>query len=81
MRVTVKLFAVAKDITGSSEISVDVDDSSTIADLRNALGQAHPELLAVLPMCRFSVDNQFAAEAQPVTPGSEIACLPPVSGG
>ena len=81
MKVTIKLFAVARDLAGRSELEVEVADSATIADLRRALATSDPRLIAVLTHAHFAVDSQYATDATPITAASELALIPPVSGG
>ena len=44
MIVRVKLFAVAKQVAGGSEVAVEVGDVATIADVERALTAAEPAL-------------------------------------
>ena len=81
MKVTIKLFAVARELAGRSELEVEVADSATIADLRRALSAQEPRLSAVLAHAHFAVDSQYATDATPITAASELALIPPVSGG
>jgi len=81
MIVRVRLFAAPRELAGVSEVSVELPDRGTIADLRTALAEQMPALVRVLPQCRFAVDADFAPETAIVSPTSEIACIPPVSGG
>ena len=81
MKVTIKLFAVARELAGRSELEVEVADSATIADLRRALSAQEPRLSAVLAHAHFAVDSQYATDATPITGTSELALIPPVSGG
>jgi molybdopterin converting factor subunit 1 len=77
----VQLFARARDLAGAASVAVDVPSAATVADLRRALGVTHPALLSVLSHCAIAVDNDFAGDDHLLSPGCEIALLPPVSGG
>jgi molybdopterin converting factor small subunit len=81
MKVRVRLFAVAREITGNNEIGVDVCEGATVADVRDAVIAAAPELGQIMQHARWAVDTQFAADGQVVVTTSEIALIPPVSGG
>lgn len=81
MKVQVKLFAIARDLAGVSEVPLEVDVGATVADVRAAIERARPELKSILPYARWAVDMVFAGDAVPVTPDSQIAVIPPVSGG
>lgn len=81
MIVRVRLFAAPRELIGQPELTLELPERSTIADLRVALAGEYPALAGVLPHCRFAVENDFAAESAGLTPGGEVACIPPVSGG
>jgi len=42
---------------------------------------AHPELIPLLKRSAVAVAGQYAADTQQVAIGSEVAIIPPVSGG
>lgn len=81
MKVRVKLFAVAKERAGSEVVTVEVADGATVADVRQALIAAVPALASVVPHALWAVDAEYAADTARVTEQSEIALIPPVSGG
>jgi molybdopterin converting factor small subunit len=81
MTVRVKLFAVAKQMAGRGEVAVEVEDDATVADVERALILAVPALAEVVAHARWAVDAEFAKRETVVTTQSEIALIPPVSGG
>jgi molybdopterin converting factor subunit 1 len=81
MTVRVRLFAVARELAGRDELPVELDTGRTVADLRRALVEAVPALARVLPHSLVAVDAQYAGDDTPVNEQSEIALIPPVSGG
>ena len=81
MIVRVKLFAVAKEIAGSDEIAVEVREGATVGDVRNAMVAAVPELDGVLAHAMIAVNAEYANDGNEVSEASEIALIPPVSGG
>jgi molybdopterin converting factor small subunit len=81
MMVHVKLFAAARDVAGKNDVAVEVRDGATLADVRRALVAAAPALEKILPHARWAVDAEFAGDGQAVAANSEIALIPPVSGG
>jgi molybdopterin converting factor subunit 1 len=81
MTVHVRLFARARDLAQAACVAVEVPAGATVADLRRTLAQTHPALATLLPRCAVAVDDDFAAEDRPLSSSSEIALLPPVSGG
>jgi molybdopterin converting factor subunit 1 len=81
MKVRILLFAAAKDLARNSSVDVDVSADSTIGELRTVLAESYPTLRSLMQMSRFAIDHQFVADDTRVSSGSEIAMIPPVSGG
>ena len=81
MLCVVKLFAVARERIGRDSISVELPAGSTVANLRAELAQQFPQLAPLLAQVRFAVNSEFSRETTPLTADSEIAIIPPVSGG
>ncbi|MGC3968752.1 MAG: MoaD/ThiS family protein [Pirellulales bacterium] len=81
MIVRVKLFAVAKQAAGAESIALDVPDQAVIGDVRQALLVAIPALAPAAKFLMFAVNAEYAGDQTPVTVTTEIACIPPVSGG
>lgn len=75
----VRLFAQARLVAG---VDRDRVEAATVADavavLEARYGPAFAELLTT---CRLWVDGEPAIAEQPLSAGSELAVLPPVSGG
>ena len=81
MQFSVRLFARARDVVGQDVALVDLPPGATVADLRRSLGADYPELKSLLEKSALAINNEFAGDSIEVAPGSEIALLPPVSGG
>ncbi len=81
MRVSVRLFALAKERARRAEVAVDLSEPATVADLRRALAGTYPELAPLVPNLMIAVDAEYAGDEQPIRPGAEDAAIPPVSGG
>lgn len=81
MKITVQLFAVAKQLAQREHIEFDVADTANIAEVREGLANAIPDLRPVIDHMLFALDAEFARDEMPVAPDSKIACIPPVSGG
>ena len=79
--VTVRLFALAKERAGRSELTIELAPGSTVADLRTALADRLPALAPLMPSALIAVDEEYASEGTPISPGSRLAMIPPVSGG
>ena len=81
MRVMVRLFAVAKERAGRPTIELELPEGATVADLKSALALDIPDLARFLPSIRIAIDSEYADEATPIPPFSQVAVIPPVSGG
>lgn len=79
MRVTVKLFASAREKAQANAIEVTVSEEATLQDLLTAMGETCPPLKS-LPG-RWAVNLNLAVSNQRIHPDDEIAWIPPVSGG
>jgi molybdopterin synthase catalytic subunit/molybdopterin synthase sulfur carrier subunit len=81
MTVRVKLFAAARELAGAGEIAVDVGEGATVADVERAVLRVVPALEKLVSHARWAVDESFAASNAKIGPSSQIALIPPVSGG
>jgi molybdopterin converting factor subunit 1 len=81
VRVTVKLFARLRDVTGASELPADVPAPATIGDVWTALVGRHPDLGPFAASLSCARNLEYARFTTPIEEGDEIAFLPPVSGG
>ena len=81
MRLRVRLYAIARQLAGMDAIELDLPEDATVGRLRAALAQQVPALAPIAGSCLFAVDAEYRPDDAPLSPGVEIACLPPVSGG
>lgn len=78
MEVTIRLFAMLRERAGAGELTLELPEGARV---RDAL--AAPQVAALaegLPLV-MAVNRQYAAEDAPLSPGDELALVPPVSGG
>lgn len=81
MKVTVKLFAFLGERLGPA-VEIDVPKSVTQATLKDAVLELDPALEATLANSRVAVDQEFINEdVLQLSEASEVALIPPVSGG
>ncbi|HMX39574.1 MAG TPA: MoaD/ThiS family protein [Saprospiraceae bacterium] len=80
MRLTVHTFGIARDICGGAVLTIDLPDAATVADLHRHLAEQFPRL-AQLASFLLAVNAEYAPHDLPLSPGDEIAIIPPVSGG
>jgi molybdopterin converting factor subunit 1 len=81
MKISVRLFARAKDIAGTDALVLDLPPGATVADLRKQLASECPALDRLLKRSALAVNDEFAGDGLALPHGAEIALLPPVSGG
>jgi len=81
MKLSVKLFAVARERAGSGTIEVELPPGASVRQLRGAIAEQFPPLADLLVHTRLAVDNDYATDTTQLSPQSELALIPPVSGG
>ena len=81
MSCRVKLFAVAQQLAGCRELTLELRDGATVAELRAGLAAQVPALAPLLPQMLFAVDAEYVQDETPLRAEADIACIPPVSGG
>jgi len=81
VKVRVRLFAVARQLGGAEVLEVPLPEPATVGALRAALVTVCPSLAAYQRHLLFAVNAQYAGDDWPLEEGSEVACIPPVSGG
>ncbi|MFC6171161.1 MoaD/ThiS family protein [Loigolactobacillus jiayinensis] len=78
----VKLFAILAEQIGRSEVELSIATPITAATVKAALQAQFPQTAAVLADCLVAINQTFVSEEH-FAPDevSEIALIPPVSGG
>jgi molybdopterin converting factor subunit 1 len=79
-KVRVLFFGAAADRAGTREIQVPVGEI-TLHELWPLLAERHPGLSPMRDTLAFAINGEYARGDAPVSPGDEVAVLPPVSGG
>ena len=79
--VRVLLFGAAADRAGTRQIEIPVGDRTTLEELWPVLTDRHPDLAPMRETLAFAVNGEYARMDEAISPGDEVAVLPPVSGG
>ncbi len=79
-RITVSFFGPARDLTGETSISLDIDEGETVGGVAGRLAEKYPRLSAALGL-RLAVNRAYVPLNHSLSEGDEIAVIPPVSGG
>jgi molybdopterin converting factor subunit 1 len=81
MKIKVKLFAAARELAGSDTVEIEIPEHATVADLRLAVADEFPTLKKLLSHALWAVDAEYAGDSTIINDRSEVALIPPVSGG
>lgn len=81
MTVQILLFASLKDALGCSQLSLEVPESSRVAEVLALLSEREPKVARFLPHVRVARNLDYASLEEEVRDGDELALIPPVSGG
>lgn len=79
--VHVRLFAGLHQLIGERAIEMRLPDGATIEQLRTALGEQYPVVVALLPTLVCAIDEEYVEPSQVLRDGDHVALIPPVSGG
>ena len=80
-RITVLLFAAAREAAGQGRIEIERTPGLTAAAVWDELVRRHPALAAHSASVSVAVNHRFRPRDIRLEPGDELAFLPPVSGG
>jgi molybdopterin synthase catalytic subunit len=83
MVLQVRLFAVLRERAGRDSLEVEVGEGATVAEaLRAIASESEPlgEALAAMPVV-MAVNRSYVGADAALSPGDELALIPPVSGG
>lgn len=78
MEVRIRLFAMLRQRAGADELVLELPEGARVRDALAAAPVA--ELAAGLPLV-MAVNREYADDDAPLSPGDELALVPPVSGG
>jgi molybdopterin converting factor subunit 1 len=81
MRVTVRLFARLRDLTGSGELMRDIPAPADARAVWNAMATEWPSIREYEKTMSVAINAEYAKLTDAVHDGDEIAFMPPVSGG
>ncbi|OKS85343.1 molybdopterin converting factor subunit 1 [Mucilaginibacter polytrichastri] len=75
------LFGITRDITGQQKLTIPQENQPhTVGDLKAWLGQQFPAIKQLSSLA-VAVDSEYAEDDLAINSNSEIALIPPVSGG
>lgn len=81
MKVTVRLFAGAAHQAGVRTIDLELSEGADVAAARDALLAQIPQLKALCDVSLWATETEVLDQCTVLKPDSELAMIPPVSGG
>jgi molybdopterin converting factor subunit 1 len=81
MKVRVKFFAILREKAGAAEITIEIRDGSTVADLWQALQHDYPKLAVPGVRLLYAVNQNYVSPDWVLKDQDEVVFIPPVSGG
>ena len=78
MQVKVLFFASAREVCGTSDTEMSINESSTLKDLLGLIKTQYPRLG---PGFAVAVNKKYIRGDLTLQPGDEVAIIPPISGG
>lgn len=81
MKVTVKLFAGIREAIGRGEVTLDLPNQATVADLEDRLSRDFPVVRVFLPTLVWAVNEDYVVRDHALREGDQVALIPPISGG
>ena len=89
MKVEIELFGASRDFSEQNSLNFDVDNNSTIKDIRNKIidyldkkfngNESYKKIVNSSAFC--SGDNNIISDNYKITNNEKIAIIPPIGGG
>lgn len=81
MKVTVRMFALFREVAGKAEDVVEIAPGTTVGQLWSRLQEDYPRLRPWDGISAFALNGAYTRPAALLSNGDEVAFIPPVSGG
>lgn len=81
MKVRVKFFAILREKVGAAEVTREIEDGGTVADLWRALQKDYPKLDVPGFRLLYAVNQNYVKTDYRLSDQDEVVFIPPVSGG
>ncbi|HHZ80400.1 MAG TPA: hypothetical protein EYN59_04710 [Candidatus Marinimicrobia bacterium] len=79
--VNVRLSSQIADTLGTNRVSVTVDESSTVSDVKEEINKKHPDIEDQLDSTLPVISGKMVNSDQQISQGENIAFLSPAAGG
>ena len=81
MKVRLLFFAVLRDIAGSDQQELTLDEGATARDVWETLRRSYAKLAAYSQPPMIAINESYATADSVLREGDELAFIPPVAGG
>lgn len=81
MKITLRLFSIAKDLAGFGEKEIELPEQSRASDVLDVLHTTNARFVDWQSSLRLAVNQEYVSNDHPLKQGDEVAVIPPVSGG
>jgi molybdopterin converting factor small subunit len=81
MKVQIELFGASRDFSNQNSLHFDLDQNSTIKDVRKKLIDYLDNNKIVISSAFCSEDNNIVSDNYKITKNEKIAIIPPIGGG
>lgn len=81
MKITLRLFSVARDLAGFREQTMEIPAGSCAANILEILQERNPKFSEWQNAIRIAVNQEYVPNDHPLRDGDDVAVIPPVSGG
>jgi MoaE-MoaD fusion protein len=81
MKVSVRLFAGLHELLGQRDVTLELADEATVADLCDQLSHQYPVVTPYLTTLICAVADEYVPSDHRLRDGDDVALIPPVSGG
>ena len=81
MKVTVKYFAVCRQMLNRDEEDMELSEGAILQDILDRLKDEKPEISGLFETMQMSVNWQYADRETKLSNNDEVALIPPVTGG
>ena len=81
MKVTVKYFAVCRQLFNRDEEDMELPEGAILQDVLDRLNDEKPEISGFFETMQMSVNWQYADHETKLSHNDEVALIPPVTGG
>jgi sulfur-carrier protein len=79
--VTIKLFAAYQEAYSQPELTLEVEQGTSVAEVGDLVRAPYPALHPLASITRYAINLDFVQPSAIVQDGDEVVLIPPVSGG